>query len=436
MKFQNSGILLTLSLLLITGCAGPILEPTTSARLSYKTKAHGDLVNLPKPKGKIIVAVYKFSDQTGQYKPGTVSTSFSTSVTQGATSMLIEALKDSDWFIPVERESLNNLLTERKIIMAKLKEEGNEKALPKLLHAPILLEGGIISYETNVSTGGLGARYLGVGGSTQYQKDQVGLYLRAVDVNRGEILLSVSTTKSILSQEVQFGVFKFVEFDELLESELGYTRNEPPQLCVLEAMERAVVNIIIEGLFDRKWNLENPEEIKNPIILKYLEKKGIEDPVAYTDKYLESIRQSQASSYQPQAPEVDESRALSPVAAVYPVGGYEKHDWMNVTYGVADALVSVPAESPFDADERPHSIRHTMTDVSEIQKGKIMISSEVNIQNSGKEVAAAQKPGLDEQGAGAETEGMVYYKTAKQKKHLQLSSNQAGSMRVPADRGV
>ncbi|WP_136795392.1 MULTISPECIES: CsgG/HfaB family protein [Desulfosediminicola] len=271
---------------LLSSCAGPMTETMTPAQLGFKTRASEDLLNLPKPKGKVIIAVYKFSDQTGQYKPHPTSTSFSTSVTQGATSMLLEALKKSDWFIPVEREGLNNLLTERKIIMAKLKAEGMENALPKLLHAPVLLEGGIISYEHNVSTGGLGAAHLGISGSTQYQKDQVGIYLRAVDVQRGDVLLAVSTTKSILSFEVRFGYFKFIEIDEIAEGEAGYTRNEPPQLCVLEAMEKAVMSMIIEGILERKWELENPEDIRHPVIQKYLEEKGIEAPETIYNQYL------------------------------------------------------------------------------------------------------------------------------------------------------
>jgi curli production assembly/transport component CsgG len=59
-----------------------------------------------------------------------------------------------------------------------------------------------------------------------------------VDVASGEILQSVNTTKSILSQGVDFGIFRYVEVKELLEVETGYTTNEPPQLCVLEAIER------------------------------------------------------------------------------------------------------------------------------------------------------------------------------------------------------
>lgn len=254
-------------------------------------------MKLPVPKGKIIISVYKFADQTGQYKANASATSFSTSVTQGATSMLLETLRESKWFIPLEREGLNNLLNERKILMAKLKSDGKEDALPKLYHAPILLEGGIISYDTNVSTGGLGARYLGIGGSTQYQKDQVAIYLRAVDVNRGDIQLAVSTTKSILSEEIQFGVFKFIDTDKLLEGELGYTRNEPPQLCVLEAIEKAVLSLIIEGIFDHKWELKNKEDIKNPVIRKYLEEKGGESPDDIIERFLsQNISKNQSDN--------------------------------------------------------------------------------------------------------------------------------------------
>lgn len=281
-------------MMVLSACAGPMTEPTTKAQLGYQTKTHTDLANLPTPKGKIIVAVYKFSDQTGQYKANSTATSFSTSVTQGATSMLIEALQTTKWFVPVEREGLNNLLTERKILMAKLKSDGKEDSLAKLYHAPILLEGGIIAYESNVSTGGIGARYLGIGGSAQYQKDQIALYLRAVDVNRGDVLLSVSTTKSILSEEINFGVFKFIDTDKILEGELGYTRNEPPQLCVLEALEKAVLSLIIEGILDRKWELQNPEDIKNPVIRKYLEEKGVESPDEVLTKYLATVSEQKS----------------------------------------------------------------------------------------------------------------------------------------------
>src|SRR5690606_36801109 len=85
----------------LAACATPNrpVEVTTPAHLTPATPSTRDLLKLPEPKGKVIVAVYGFRDQTGQYKPSPDS-SFSTSVTQGAASMLVKALKDSGWFTP------------------------------------------------------------------------------------------------------------------------------------------------------------------------------------------------------------------------------------------------------------------------------------------------------------------------------------------------
>ena len=251
---------------------------SSQTSLAYTTAVHNELVSLPPPKEKIVVAVYQFADQTGQYKYSPTVTTYSRAVTQGATSMLIKALEDSGWFIPIERERLTHLLKERDIIDTTRKSYKSSQGqslppLPPLLYAGTILEGGIISYDTNVLTGGFGAKYFGLGGDIEYRKDQVTIYLRAVSTQSGKILKSVSTTKTILSKEVHLGIFRFVRLKELLEAETGLTTNEPPQMCVLEAIEKAVLNLIIEGIVDEIWTLKNPQDIKSPIIQKYLEEK-------------------------------------------------------------------------------------------------------------------------------------------------------------------
>lgn len=244
------------------------------ARLTPRTSSYADLKAFPKPKGRIVATVYNFRDQTGQYKEAPAS-SFSTVVTQGATAMLIGAMQDSDWFIPVEREGLQNILTERKIIRASQKKPNtpinNEQILPSLLAANIMLEGGIIGYDSNIRTGGLGARYFGIGASEQYRVDQVTVNLRAVDVRTGQILHSVMTTKSIMSREVSTGVFRFIEYQRLLELEAGTTNNEPKQLCVLAAIESALLHLIAEGIKEKSWALNNPKEINSPVLRRYLD---------------------------------------------------------------------------------------------------------------------------------------------------------------------
>tara|TARA_A100000171_G_C2134139_1_gene148854 strand:+ start:2240 stop:3190 length:951 start_codon:yes stop_codon:yes gene_type:complete len=271
---KGTKISLALLCLALAACA-PLQKPVevaNQAELTPATPSTHDLFKLPPPKGKIVVAVYGFRDQTGQYKAAPDS-SFSTAVTQGAAAMLIKALKDSGWFTPVERESLQELLTERRIVRALDGSQDKDAPaiqIPPLVPASILIDGGVIAYESNVRTGGLGARFLGVGLSTQYRVDQITIALRSVDIRSGQILQSVSTTKTIFSYEVRPSVFKFVNFKDLLEIEGGLTRNEPAQLAVKEAIESAVIYLTVKGLKDGQWTLQNETDWNLPIIQDYL----------------------------------------------------------------------------------------------------------------------------------------------------------------------
>lgn len=249
----------------LQGCASrePVPAQDTEAPvLTPRASTYFDLLALPRPKGRVVVAVYGFRDQTGQYKPNPAS-SFSTSVTQGAASMLVDALQASGWFMVLEREGLQNILTERKIIRASQNKPNIpaniQEDLPSLHAANLLLEGGITAYDSNVRTGGVGARYLGIGVSQEYRIDQVSVSLRAVDVRTGQVLANVMTSKTIYSVGRNAGVFKFIEFEKLLEAEAGYTLNEPAQLCVLSAIESAVAHLVAQGLERRLWQLADDE---------------------------------------------------------------------------------------------------------------------------------------------------------------------------------
>lgn len=259
--------------LLVAGCA--LQQPAklgSEAQLTPAAKGQRDLVRLPPPKGRIVVAVYGFRDQTGQYKPAPDS-SFSTSVTQGAASMLVKALKDSGWFTPVEREGLQNVLTERRIIRAieHPTDKGNPAIqLPPLMPAQVLVEGGIVAYESNVRTGGIGAKYFGAGAFEQYRVDQVTVVLRVVDIRSGQILNSVSTTKTIFSQQVDANFFRFVSFKKLLEAEAGFSTNEPAQLAVKEAIEAGIIHLVAQGVRDKQWSLAEEKDFSSPLLQEYL----------------------------------------------------------------------------------------------------------------------------------------------------------------------
>ena len=267
------------------GCGSYLVQPLqqNQARLGEETQSTLELKNLPGPKEKIVVAVYKFRDQTGQYKPTETGTSWSTAVTQGATSILIKALDDSGWFIPIERENVSNLLNERKIIRSSRAQYGatngsgkdNQPLLPPLLYAGVMLEGGIISYDANVITGGAGLRYFGTGGSSQYRQDRVTVYLRAVSTSNGKILKTVYTSKTILSQQIDAGLFQFVRFGRLLEAETGFTYNEPSEIAVTEAIEKAVMSLIIEGIQDGLWEPLEPRKMAESPVKEYLKEKEL-----------------------------------------------------------------------------------------------------------------------------------------------------------------
>jgi len=242
-----------------TGCSKYLHQPFNAqeARIGETTQFTRALIDLPKPDNPLVAAVYKFRDQTGQYRPQENGSGFSTAVTQGATNILIKAMDDSGWFETIERENVGNLLNERKIIRSgRIQYEGIEgPGVPPLLFAGVILEGGIVSYDANTVTGGFGARYFGLGGDGQYRQDRVTVYLRAVATNNGKILETVYTSKTILSQALNGGLFRFVSFRRILEAETGYTYNEPSDIAVREAIEKAVYALIMEGIKDGYWGV-------------------------------------------------------------------------------------------------------------------------------------------------------------------------------------
>lgn len=259
-------------LIVFNGCSALINAPTQkeNSTLGEVTPYTQKLKSLPNPEEKVVVAVYKFKDQTGQYKPSEFNSNWSTAIPQGTTSILLKALEDSNWFTTIERENISDLLNERQIIKSTRQEyaayqSSEEKKLtnqilPPLLFAGIIIEGGIVSYDSNIMTGGAGARYFGVGGSTEYRQDRISVYLRAVSTNNGKILKTVYTSKTILSQAMNGSFFRYIDLERLLEVEIGVTKNEPVHLAVKEAIEKAVYDLIIEGAKDNLWNVSSENQ--------------------------------------------------------------------------------------------------------------------------------------------------------------------------------
>ena len=265
---------------MLASCASPTLisDPPSVAE---GTGIHSQLIELPPPVKKVAVAVYRYDDRTGQFEASDTVQTLSRAVTQGASAILIKALQDAGsgaWFTVVERESLNNLLRERQIIReTRALYEGRngsaQAALPPLLFAGMLLEGGIIDFDTNTVTGGVGARLLGVGGSVEYRKDTVVVYLRAISTNTGEVLLSVNVSKTIFSIGVGVNVFRFIASDEILEIDAGVTQNEPEHVALKQAVEKAVVALVFEGVKRRYWAFREQTPAVTTAMDAYFEEK-------------------------------------------------------------------------------------------------------------------------------------------------------------------
>ena len=234
------------------------------------TSTKDRLIALPDLDGqpKITIAVYRFTDQTGQRKPSTKFSQLSTAVTQGGSMFVVNALKsvsDGDWFQVLEREGLDNLIKERQLIRSTRTEYDGEQQvgniLKPLVFAGLILEGSIIGYDSNIKTGGQGARYLGIGISEQYRVDQVTVSLRMVSVQSGEILLTTNVTKTIASHSKGGDVFTFLDMNtKALELETGVAVNEPVTYAIRTAIEFAILELIYDGKDKGYWKFKEEKE--------------------------------------------------------------------------------------------------------------------------------------------------------------------------------
>lgn len=300
---KYSNFIAFLLLVSLSSCGAFFNQPldTTDARIGENTSPKGILDTIL-PVKETIVGVYKFRDQTGQYKPVLAGSSFSTAVTQGGTSILLESLEESNWFTPIERENIGNLLNERQIIRSTRqeysKQNGGEVApMPALLFAGIILEGGVISYDSNIMTGGSGARYFGIGASTEYREDRITIYLRAVSTSNGRILKNVYVSKTILSQGISANLFRYVNVKRLLEVEIGVTKNEPAQLAVKEAIDKAVELLIVEGIIGGLWEPQGGKEVVEHVKQEYLKEKDEASSTLLFDRKVEDRRGKSAISF-------------------------------------------------------------------------------------------------------------------------------------------
>ena len=272
---------------ILVGCAG---KPDFDVKKQMPAIEQLDTIAKPLD-GPVVIAVYDFVDMTGQKKPGGNFASMSTAVTQGSYQILIKALQDAGdgkWFRVVERSSLPSLLQERKLIRSTRQQIDKENAqpLPPLLFAGAYLTGGVVGYDSDTKSGGIGARILGIQANKQYRQDIVTIILRVVNVQSGEVVASVTIEKTIFSTGTGSDIFKYFDADTmLLETEIGVARNEPVTFALRKAIEKGVIEIILEGVDKGLWQLSQEDVIVVPDIEDYIPHADM----SVDDKTIESV---------------------------------------------------------------------------------------------------------------------------------------------------
>jgi curli production assembly/transport component CsgG len=244
----------------LTGCANIHMDLAKEDPVALQPRENL-ITKLPDLDGPpITIAVYGFTDKTGQMKPNDRLAVFSKAVTQGSEVFLIKSLQDSkNWFRVVERVGLDNLIKERQLIrnQREVYEGKDAKPLKPMTVAGVMIEGGIIGYDSNIRSGGNGARFLGIGGSQQYRVDEITISMRLVSVNSGEVLITNAVSKTIYSTQHNVGVMRFVDAGtRALELENGSALNEPTTYAVRVAIEQAVYDMIVEGEKKGIWRFK------------------------------------------------------------------------------------------------------------------------------------------------------------------------------------
>jgi curli production assembly/transport component CsgG len=278
-----------LALALLGGCAmNPSLQTLKDAEVSPTVQTspiQKRLEDVPELDGeKITIAVYSFTDKTGQRKPSDNVASLSSAVTQGSEAWVIKALQEvgnGKWFEVVERVGMDNLIKERQLIRQTRENYEGKDAVPlkPLLFAGLILEGGIVGYDSNVAVGGVGASYFGIGASTEYRIDNVTVVMRIVSVSTGKVLLSIATEKTIASHRSGADIFRFLDMGtRLLETETGFSVNEPVNYAVRAAVEQGIVELVHEGERKGLWKFQVQEGKQNEI--ENIDIIGVDDSVS------------------------------------------------------------------------------------------------------------------------------------------------------------
>jgi curli production assembly/transport component CsgG len=254
-------LLFVILLMGLSGCANFDNTGSLNTRpvVGHLTSPGQLLLGAPAPRSPISVAVYDFQDLTGQNKSSITSVfaEFSRAITQGASAILVDALKTAgsgSWFKVVERGYLDSLLRERKLIQDTylvLKKNPRTKIDP-LQFADYLVTGGVVSYDTPVSFASAAGGFAGYEAGVNASKALVTVNLRLVRVRDGVVMKSIDASRPILSASASASAARVVN-NSVLSAQASAGLNEATQTAVRECIEAAVYELMRQGVQDQLW---------------------------------------------------------------------------------------------------------------------------------------------------------------------------------------
>ncbi len=187
-----------------------------------------------------------------------------------------------------------------------------------LQNAEYIIEGGIVGYDSDEVTGGGGLRLLNIGGFGEIRKDIVTVNIRLVNVKNGTIVLNRTLSKGIYSQKIQGSSFGYIDIDKILETEIGFSHNEPVFEALNLTIQTAILDIIRQGVTSKIWqykqatinnNLANTQSaVKQQIPLVQLKTQPI-------------IKQ--------QAPAVAPVKEPAPIAPMRPIAHFKEENYFG-----------------------------------------------------------------------------------------------------------
>ncbi len=147
---------------------------------------------------KKTIAVSKFENSTDTAGQAAIGT--------GMADQLADALIQSDKFVVIERQGLEDIIAEQDIAASGRAAVSETSQTGKLIPAQILIKGAVTEFEAEAQKGGTGISISGISLGSNKATAHVAVILRIVDSTSGEVLDSVRVEGDAKAKGMKIGV--------------------------------------------------------------------------------------------------------------------------------------------------------------------------------------------------------------------------------------